>query len=75
MTDKNNLKIKFVPGTFDDFEGTQEELDEIVNEITKFLQSDEFAEALANSEESDFEEEFDPDVWEKFENNSTRTIH
>ena len=71
---KSPLKIKFVEGSFDDFDGTQEELDEMVNEITKFLQSDEFAEALATAEQSE-SDDFNPDLWEKFETNSNRTIH
>lgn len=29
-----DLKIKFAPGCFDHFEGTQEELDELIAEIT-----------------------------------------
>jgi len=33
MTDKKEIKISFAPGAFDNFEGTQEELDELVNEI------------------------------------------
>ena len=31
-------KISFAPGCFDNFEGTQEELDEVINEITKVFQ-------------------------------------
>lgn len=27
------LKIEFAPGAFDEFEGTQEELDELINQI------------------------------------------
>lgn len=35
MTNENKpLKIQFAPGCFDKFEGTQEELDEFVKEIT-----------------------------------------
>lgn len=33
MTEQNKLKIEFAPGSFDNFEGTQEELDELVREI------------------------------------------
>lgn len=33
MTDKKEMKIQFAPGCFDSFEGTQEELDEMVAEI------------------------------------------
>lgn len=28
------LRVEFAPGAFDDFEGTQEELDELMKEIT-----------------------------------------
>jgi hypothetical protein len=35
MTEDNKpLKIEFAPGCFDHFEGTQEELDELIAEIT-----------------------------------------
>lgn len=33
MTDKKEIKIEFVPGCFDHFEGTQEELDELVAQV------------------------------------------
>ncbi len=42
MTKK--LKIEFAPGCFDHFEGTQEELDELIVEITKQFESGEFME-------------------------------
>ena len=32
------LKIEFAPGCFDHFEGTQEELDEMINEIQKMFE-------------------------------------
>jgi hypothetical protein len=35
------LKIEFAPGCFDHFEGTQEELDELIAEITKAFQNGE----------------------------------
>jgi uncharacterized protein YqgV (UPF0045/DUF77 family) len=38
------LKIEFAPGCFDSFEGTQEELDEMISEITKMIDSGEFFE-------------------------------
>jgi hypothetical protein len=34
MTDEKKLKIEFAPGAFDHFEGTQEELNEMMAEIT-----------------------------------------
>jgi hypothetical protein len=42
MTKK--LKIEFAPGAFDQFEGTQEELDEIIAEITRMAESGEMEE-------------------------------
>jgi len=52
MTDDANtkpeFKIVFAPGSFDDFEGTQEELDELVAAITAKLNSGDF---LAESSE------------------------
>ena len=37
MTEKKNMKIEFAPGCFDNFEGTQEELDQMVAEIQSIL--------------------------------------
>jgi hypothetical protein len=36
---KKPLEIKFAPGCFDDFEGTQEELDKLMKDITEHFQS------------------------------------
>lgn len=33
MTEEKKMKIEFAPGCFDHFEGTQEELDELMGEI------------------------------------------
>lgn len=52
------LKIEFAPGCFDSFEGTQEELDSLVAEITEMFKSGQ-AQELArplNIEELDPEE-------------------
>lgn len=38
---EKDIKVTFAPGCFDDFEGTQEELDEFIAEITKMLQDPE----------------------------------
>jgi hypothetical protein len=42
--DCKELKIVFAPGSFDNFEGTQEELDEFVAEITAMVKSGDFLE-------------------------------
>lgn len=39
MTKK--IKIEFAPGAFDNFDGTQEELDELIAEITRMAESGE----------------------------------
>ena len=38
---KKPLKIEFAPGCFDSFDGTQEELDEIIAEIQRMADSGE----------------------------------
>lgn len=47
------IKVEFAPGCFNDFEGTQEELDELVAEIHRMAQTGELFE---NVHELDFEE-------------------
>jgi hypothetical protein len=64
MTEENKPSIEFAPGCFDNFEGTQEELDELVVEIQRMFESGELE---ANSYEVDIDEiiEEDPEVAEK----------
>ncbi len=42
--EKKPMKITFAPGCFDNFEGTQEELDEMMKEIHQMFESGEFLE-------------------------------
>lgn len=44
MTDEKKPEIVFAPGCFDSFEGTQEELDELVEEIKRLVDSGELFE-------------------------------
>jgi len=46
MTDDKKIKTEliFAPGCFDDFEGTQEELDEMIAEIQRLVDSGEIHE-------------------------------
>lgn len=37
MTEEKKMKIEFAPGCFDNFEGTQEELDKMVSEIQELF--------------------------------------
>jgi len=65
MTKSSTPKtLEFAPGCFDNFEGTQEELDEMVAEIQRMFDSGEME---ANSQSIDIDEliEEDPDVAEK----------
>lgn len=41
---KKEIKVEFAPGCFDDFEGTQEQLDELVAEIYKMAETGELLE-------------------------------
>ena len=43
MTEKK-MKVEFAPGCFDDFDGTQQELDELVAEIQRMANSGEMFE-------------------------------
>jgi hypothetical protein len=60
MTDDNKeLKIEFAPGAFDNFDGTQEELDELLAEIQNMFANKTAEEIQAMSRplsEEDFEE-------------------
>ena len=39
MTDEKKLKVEIAPGAFDKFEGTQEELDELMAAIQKMAEN------------------------------------
>jgi hypothetical protein len=54
-----NLKIEFAPGCFDNFEGTQEELDELVNSIKDMFAS---GEAQKKARPIDFDDINDEDL-------------
>jgi len=55
MTDKK-IRIEFAPGAFDDFDGTQEELDALMAELERMAESGELA---ANSVALDDWDELD----------------
>lgn len=56
--DNKEMKIEFAPGCFDNFEGTQEELDEMIAEIEKMVADGTF---LENSQPLDLDEMFEED--------------
>lgn len=58
VEDLQNVKITFAPGSFDEFDGTQEELDELIAEVTRLIRS---GEILENSESIDLDELLESD--------------
>ena len=56
MTDKKEIKIEFAPGCFDSFEGTQEELEALIEEIKNMVASGDFQENSRELTDEDFEE-------------------
>ena len=46
MSEDKKIKIEFAPGCFDNFDGTQEELDEFLAEIARMVESGEFLKML-----------------------------
>ena len=79
-TEKKKLEVVFAPGCFDDFEGSQEELDDLVAEISRLVESGEmFAQAgsmvLSDMDLSDEElEELLIDL-EDDDEKSIRSVH
>jgi hypothetical protein len=69
MTKENIKKVEFAPGCFDDFEGTQEELEALQAEIMSMLTTMSPEELAENSSAVDFDELYleDPELAEKLE--------
>lgn len=62
MTDKKKaLTLEFAPGCFDNFDGTQEELDEMIADINRMFESGEL-EANATSVDIESLIEEDPEL-------------
>ena len=79
-TEKKKLEVVFAPGCFDDFEGSQEELDDLVAEISRLVESGEMFEqegsmVLSDTDLSDEElEELLIDL-EEDDEKSIRSVH
>ena len=55
---KDNIKVTFAPGCFDSFEGSQEELDSLMQELTTMFSSGDFKDAeIVKLSEDDLTEE------------------
>lgn len=55
---RKQIKIEFAPGCFDEFDGTQEELDELLAQIRTVIESGELFE---NTQKVDMDELFEED--------------
>ena len=55
MNEDSKVEIVFAPGCFDNFEGTQEELDALVAEIKEMVANGAFADAIPITEEEEEE--------------------
>jgi hypothetical protein len=55
--EKKPIKVIFAPGAFDDFDGTQEELDAMVAEIQRLAESGEIEEISQPMDDSILDEE------------------
>ncbi len=55
--DMKDMKIEFAPGCFDNFEGTQEELDEFIATITEMFRSGEAQKKARPLDLDDMDEE------------------
>jgi len=67
MTEDKKLKIEFAPGCFDHFDGTQEELDQMIKEIMDMFENktkDEIEAMSTRITDEDFAE-FDESVQEQ----------
>jgi len=53
---EQKMELEFAPGCFDEFEGTQEELDQLVAEIQRMFNSGEFAQQSQPVTEDSFQE-------------------
>ena len=66
-----DLKIEFAPGCFDQFEGTQEELDGLIAEIKRMFESGE-AQAMARPLDLDELTDEDIEMLEHFDNQESK---
>lgn len=66
-----DLKIEFAPGCFDGFEGTQEELDAFIKEITEMFRNGE-AQKLARPLDLDELSEEDMEMLARIDDQETR---
>ena len=73
---KKKMKIEFAPGAFDTFDGTQEELDALVAELTRMAESGELEENSVDLADWDDLDDEDRDIIaEALEKMSPRSLN
>jgi hypothetical protein len=72
MSEKKNFKVEFAPGAFDNFEGTQEELDELLAEIEYMFVNKSRAEIEAMSQPLSEIDDIPPEVLEQLMKDPTK---
>jgi hypothetical protein len=79
MTDKKiKFKVEFAPGAFDSFEGTQEEMNEMIREVQELFSNMTLEDLQHNDLLMDLSElkESDPELYEQVINNLvSRKLH
>lgn len=76
--DDKKLKVVFAPGCFDDFDGTQEELDELIQTIMGMAESGELLENSTILDPEDFEDledEVQDQLSDVLQNFNPKTVH
>ena len=74
---KKKPKLVFTPGCFDNFDGTQEELDELLQHIQKMVDSGELFENAVPLDEvlDEFSEEELKQIYESLPDEDPKTLH
>lgn len=70
--EKKPVEVVFAPGCFDDFDGTQEELDELIAEIKRMVDSGELFDQMEPLSVEEMLEEMDPLDIEEIVNEMTK---
>ncbi len=80
MNTEKKMKVVFAPGALDNFEGSQEELDELVAQIHALAESGEIMEIAEPLDEEALEddpelEELLEEAFKALQENGNRTLH
>lgn len=78
MEEDKKIKVVFAPGCFDDFEGTQEELDEFIQTIQAMAESGELLEnstILDPDEFEDLDEEVQDQLSQVLQDFNPKNLH